>query len=263
MTWHTGRMACFDFETTGVDPHRDRVVTAAIIEVGGGQPTRTSEWLINPGITIPDGATAVHGITTEHAETNGVDAAGAIHEIAEHLLRLSGAGVPIVGHNVSFDLTMLHAECVRHDLPCADQVARIAPVIDTMVLDKWVDPYRPKQPTNRRKDPAKCGSRKLIDTARVWGITLTEAEAHGATADALAAGRLAWSLAQNTIGLQISAADVHAMQIGLKRDQAESFGAYLVKQGKPDDVAREWPIQPPPADWSPEQLPDVREDGAA
>ena len=264
MTWHTGRLACFDFETTGTDPHRDRVVTAAIIEVGGGQPSRTSEWLVNPGITIPEGATVVHGISTEHAETNGVDAAGAIHEIAEHLSRLTAAGVPVVGHNVSFDLTMLWAECVRHDLPAlAEQVAAIAPVIDTMVLDKWVDPYRPKAPTARRKDPAKCGSRKLIDTARVWGITLTEAEAHGAAADALAAGRLAWSLAQNTPGLQISAAEAHALQVEQKREQADSFGAYLVKQGKPDDVARSWPIQELPPGWTPEQLPIAREDVAS
>ena len=269
MTWHTGRLACFDFETTGTDPHRDRVVTAAIIEVGGGQPSRTSEWLVNPGITIPEGATVVHGITTEHAETHGVDAAGAIYEIAEHLLRLAAAGVPIVGHNVTYDLTMLWAECVRQNISfgpnhsAAVDVAKIAPVIDTMVLDKWVDPYRPKAPTARRKDPAKCGSRKLIDTARVWGITLTEAEAHGAAADALAAGRLAWSLAQNTPGLQISAAEVHALQVTEKRTQADSFGAYLAKQGKPDDVARSWPIQELPDGWTPEQLPIVREDVAS
>ena len=33
MTWHAGPLALFDLETTGTDPHRDRIVTAAIVEV--------------------------------------------------------------------------------------------------------------------------------------------------------------------------------------------------------------------------------------
>ena len=30
MSWHTDRLALFDIESTGVDPHRDRIVTAAL-----------------------------------------------------------------------------------------------------------------------------------------------------------------------------------------------------------------------------------------
>ena len=32
-SWHEGRLALFDLETTGVDPHRDRIVTSAIVLV--------------------------------------------------------------------------------------------------------------------------------------------------------------------------------------------------------------------------------------
>ena len=50
MSWHLGPMALFDVESTGVDPHRDRIVTASIVEVTPGQekPYRASTWLLDP-----------------------------------------------------------------------------------------------------------------------------------------------------------------------------------------------------------------------
>lgn len=252
MSWHTGRLALFDLESTGINPHRDRIVTAAIIEVGAGQPPRTSEWLINPGIPIPAEAAAVHGITDEQA-AGGADPDAAIHEIAEHLVRCSKTGMVVVGYNVSYDVTMLWAEAVRHDIggDSIGALLNLAPIVDPFILDKQLDRYRK-------------GSRKLIDVCRHHGIELTEAEAHGATADALAAGRLAWMLAQNnSVKVGGDPMRLHAKQIEWKREQAESFGAYLTRQGKTDDVSREWPIQSPPADWTPDQLPAPRQDGAA
>lgn len=246
----------FDVETTGIDPHRDRIVTAAIItRAPGHETTKTQTWLINPGIPIPPAATSVHGITDATAAT-GADASTAIAEIARSLLDATARSIPIIGHNVTFDLSMLWTELVRHNNPLADAVQRITPVVDTMILDKWADPWRPKQPTARRKDPATCGSRKLVDTCRVYGITLTEQDAHGAEADALAAGRLAWAIAVRKPGLQMPAMELHAWQVEEKQRQAESFAAWLVKQGKRDDVAREWPIQHPPAGWEPNQIPE-------
>lgn len=280
MSWHTGRMVLLDFETSGIDCFRDRVVTAALIEVGGGRDTVTREWLINPGIEIPAEATAVHGVSTMQAQAGGVDPAGAIHEIATHLVGLTAAGVPVVGHNIGgYDLTMLWAELLRYSADeLAAQVAAIRPVIDTMVIEKHLDPFRPGKPNGRRPDEA-CGSHRLIDCCRLWGVPLSEQEAHGATADALAAGRLAWRLATDPMRFctfdnprrptqridpaALDLAALHAWQVNEKRSQADSFGAYLVKQGKPDDISREWPIQSPPADWSPEQLPAPREERAS
>ncbi|NUO96783.1 MAG: 3'-5' exonuclease [Nonomuraea sp.] len=244
MNWHEGRLCLFDLESTGVDPHRDRIVTAAVIEAGAGQHTVTREWLVDPGIEISEGATAVHGISTEHARTHGRRADVCVKEIALDLLSCTQRShIPVVGHNVSYDLTLLHAELIRHghsDL--AAQLLRIRPVIDTFVLDKWADRYRK-------------GSRKLVDVAAHYGVDLTEQDAHGAAADALAAGRIAWHIANKYPGAQGSALVVHDWLIDEKREQAESFGAYLRKQGKPDDVSRDWPIQPLPDGWSPDQLP--------
>ncbi len=247
MSWHNGYLVLFDLETTGVDPHRDRIVTAACIEVLPGPERRTHEWILNPGIEIPEGAARIHGVTTEQAVASGADPDGAVYEIVQLLNRAASAGASIVGHNVTYDLTMLWAELHRHGMSnLAGHLERMACVVDTFVLDKWADPYRK-------------GSRRLVDVAAHYGVALSEAEAHGAVADALAAGRIAWKIATAKPSLQTNVAELHGWQVGWKREQSESFGRYLTKQGKVDDVAREWPIQLPPPDWSPDQLPLVRE----
>lgn len=75
--WFNGPLLGFDTETTGVDPRHDRLVTAALVfrPASSDAPTRTqdtvSTWLANPGVEIPAGATAVHGITNEVAKTHG------------------------------------------------------------------------------------------------------------------------------------------------------------------------------------------------
>lgn len=263
--WHVGPLCLFDVESTGVDPHRDRIISAAVIIVGPHGIQSTTEVLINPGIPIPEQATAIHGITTEHARVHGTSREKGIGQILDGLKRAVRQGMPIVGHNVTYDLTMLAAEAHRAFGPAVgEHVKALTPVVDTMVLDRWVDPYRPKEPTKRRQE--RCGSRRLVDTCRVHGVHLDEQDAHGATADALAAGRLAYKMAAATPGLRSLRLDaLHALQIDLKREQAEAFGAWLVKQGKPDDVSREWPIQSPPPGWAPEELPnhEVREQVSA
>jgi DNA polymerase-3 subunit epsilon len=263
--WHRGRMACFDIESSGIDPHRDRIVTAAVTEVGGGAKTQTRSWLLDPVIDIPEGATAIHGIPTDYARENGRPAVTGVQEIAMDLLSCSRSGLPIVGHNVVYDITMLYCELLRHKHhPLANSIAMLRPVIDTLVLSKWLQPYRPKQPTKRTPDPAKCGSYNLVDSCRINGIELSEEEAHGAEADALAAGRLAWKLAHTYPGAQGSAIALHDWQIEEKARQDEGFADWLRKQGKDaSDVTGQWPLVLPPADWSPEQLPAVREDVAS
>ena len=85
MGWHTGRLAAFDIETTGVDPEHDRIVTAAVSVVGGDRPAEHRSWLVDPGIDIPADATSVHGITTERHKPRGDVPGEAIEEITAAL----------------------------------------------------------------------------------------------------------------------------------------------------------------------------------
>ncbi len=281
MSWHTARMLLLDFETTGVDPHRDRVVTAASIEVGGGVERITKTWLIDPVIEIPDAAAEVHGITTDHAREHGADAGTSILDIGTRVAAAISRDIPVVGHNVGpYDLTMLVAELIRHGhRNLANQVAGIRLVVDTGVIEKHLDQYRPAEPGGRSRRPAEaCGSHQLIDCCRLWGIDLDAADAHGAEADALAAGRLAWRLATDPLRFaqwdwrpqqridpaRMSLADLFDWQVQQYATSAAGFQDYVrtkrpeAKGGlDPEFVANTlWPICPPPAGWTPEQLPE-------
>lgn len=137
--WLT-RVGVFDLETTGVDVESDRVVTAyvGILDADGRQVAARS-WLADPGVPIPDGATAVHGITTAHARAHGRPVPEVVAEVTAALRSLFRQGVPVVAYNASFDFSLLACEAARHGV---DPLTDPAPVIDPLVIDKAYDRYR-------------------------------------------------------------------------------------------------------------------------
>ncbi|MDX2841455.1 hypothetical protein PV377_21185 [Streptomyces ipomoeae] len=86
MSWHLGRMAALDFESSDKHPETARIVTAALIHVGGGLPTDTRTWLLSPGIPMEPEAIKVHGITDEYAAKHGQPAEHGVGDRA-HLVR--------------------------------------------------------------------------------------------------------------------------------------------------------------------------------
>ena len=61
----TRPLAFFDLETTGIDVVKDRIVEISILKVmpNGDEDSITRR--VNPGMHIPETATAVHHITDE------------------------------------------------------------------------------------------------------------------------------------------------------------------------------------------------------
>ena len=218
----------FDLETTGVDVTADRIVTAHVGLLGpGGAVMRAQGWLADPGVEIPDGATAVHGITTSHARAHGRRAPEVVAEVVAALRDLFDAGIPVVAYNAPYDFSLLKHEALRHGV---DPILDPSPVIDPLVLDKTYDRYRK-------------GKRTLEVVAAHYAVTLTGA--HDAAADAIAAGRVAQALA-GRFALPADARELHTQQIGWARAQAESLTEYFVKVGRlePDGVLDgSWPIR--------------------
>ncbi|MCK9248096.1 MAG: exonuclease domain-containing protein [Solirubrobacteraceae bacterium] len=233
MSWHEGRLAAFDIETTGIDVETDRVVTAAVSIVGGGLPTESHGWLVDPGVEIPAGATEIHGITTEHARAHGRPAEEAIEEIvtllADHVVR----GVPIVAFNARFDLTCLDREARRHGVvPLVDRIGGpdALLVVDPFVVDKQIDRYR-------------RGKRTLGAVCEHYAVPLTDA--HAADADAMAAARVAWRLGQRVPELRrLELAALHREQIGWADEQARSLEEYFRREGRDERIEGAWPIVP-------------------
>ena len=81
-----GRLAVFDVETTGIDVETAHIVSAcvAVLEADGEVVDRW-DWLADPGVEIPEGASAVHGITTERARALGRPAVDVVAEITQTL----------------------------------------------------------------------------------------------------------------------------------------------------------------------------------
>lgn len=189
--WFTSRMAAFDLETSGVDPHEAFIVTAHLGLVGGSQDPDPTDWVLSPGnLEIPEGAAKIHGYDTARARAEGTDHREGVESIAAHVaLALAGHEVPLVGHNVGgYDLTVLAAECRRWGVATVED--RIGahepwPVIDTMVIDRHVAPFR-------RRVSETQGAYVLRTTAETYGIGWNEDEAHGAKYDAIASARAAW-----------------------------------------------------------------------
>lgn len=231
--WHLGRLCGFDLETTGVDVETDRIVTACVVQLGGGRDTEPTTWLADPGVEIPEEAAAVHGVTTERARAEGAPAGQVIEQITAALVQTARDGTPIVAMNASFDLTMLDRECARYGVKSlwADAIPM---VIDPRVLDKAVDRYR-------------RGGRTLTDLCTHYGVRLDGA--HSADADAIAACRVAWRIAQRypQIG-EMPLEDLHEQQVQWAAEQAESLADYFRrtpgKEHQADGVRGEWPLVP-------------------
>ncbi|GAA1631806.1 exonuclease domain-containing protein [Leucobacter chromiireducens] len=221
-------LAVFDTETTGIDISEDRIVSATIALLGpGGEVTERYDWLLDPGIEIPEAAMRVHGITTEIARATGISAAVGVQQIVAQLAEMMERGYPVVAYNAPYDLSLLSAEAARHgvSLPAA-----IAPVIDPLILDKQFDRYRK-------------GKRTLVAVAAHHGVEI--GNAHDAGDDAIASGRVLQAIARKYADVIPDDLDaLHTSQVRWAAQQAASFQEYMRRVRDPNFVADgAWPLR--------------------
>lgn len=219
MTWTAGPLLGFDTETTGVDVHQDRIVSAALVRRDAGT-TDVRTWLLDPGVPIPPEASAIHGITSEVARAEGQDPAGAIDEIAKEIAGALSGGVPVVAFNATFDLCILQAELDRYGLPSLeDRIdGQVAPVIDPLVLDRALDRYR-------------RGPRKLVDLCGVYGVA-GDGDLHTADVDVIATLDVLQAMLARYPELGERELDaLHLYQADEHRRWAESFNEWRERKG--------------------------------
>jgi DNA polymerase-3 subunit epsilon len=221
-------LGVFDLETTGIDVETSRIVSAHVgVLDSRGDLIEQWNWLADPGVEIPAGASAVHGITTERARAEGRPAAEVVREIIAVLTELFNRGLAVTIYNAPYDLSLLHFEALRYDL---EPLTEPAPIIDPLVLDRVVDKYRK-------------GKRTLEAAAVVYGVDL--ADAHDASADAVAAGRVAQAMARkHPEQLAVESALLHTQQIAWCAEQSADFESYMRRTHNPEfTAAGTWPIR--------------------
>ncbi|MGW0704717.1 exonuclease domain-containing protein [Streptomyces sp. NPDC002643] len=232
--WYEGPLAAFDTETTGVDVESDRIVSAAVVvqDAPGTRP-RVTRWLVNPGVPVPEAATAVHGLTDDHLQREGRWPAPVMEEIARALSEQAARARPLVVMNAPFDLTMLDRELRRHRASSLDRWFEATPlqVLDPRVLDKHLDRYRK-------------GRRTLTDLCAHYEVTLDGA--HDAAADAQAALDVVRAVGRrfSTRLARLSPAELHTLQAVWHAAQARGLQAWFARSGSDESVDPAWPLRP-------------------
>jgi DNA polymerase III subunit epsilon len=227
-SWVDGELLCFDLETTGVDRFFDVPVSFALVRIRAGEVCERRVAIVDPGRPIPTEATDVHGITDTMARREGMPLHRAVAEVIDCLADASARGVPTVGIKLDFDLTMLDVLCRAIDGRGLPERGWRGPVLDALVLDRSVDPFRK-------------GHRRLADLCELYGVTIDHA--HAAECDAEAAGRVVLSMAARYEGLgSTPLSQLHVSQVGWHREWVTSFNAWRVARGLS-------PVHPSEGEW--------------
>lgn len=224
--WHEGTIASLDFETTGVRPQKDRMVSVnlSFVDPEGEILDGSLYTIVNPGVDIPTEASEIHGITTAHAQAVGASPYLTLLDLKAAVAWAHTEGIPICIYNVPFDWPLLHAEAARHGV---HGIPRDVPLLDPLVLDRALDRYRK-------------GSRKLADVAAHYGVEL--ADAHDASADAAASVGVLRALARTYPRLaSMSLSELQGFQRRAYETWKDGINDYWERIGKESRVEGSWP----------------------
>ena len=221
MNFDASRMLAFDLETTSANPKQARIVTSALVRIDG-RDVQKVEHLADPGIEIPQEATNVHGITTEKARAEGRPHEEVLKDTVEAIKAAWEDGLTLIVYNAAFDLTVLRS--------LTGDFTVTGPVYDPYVIDRVSDKWRK-------------GKRTLGAVCEHYGVEL--GNAHEATADALAAARVAWKqVRQHYPNLaQMEENELMEFQAVKWYEDRVAFKKYLEGKGRDaSDVSTAWPL---------------------
>jgi DNA polymerase-3 subunit epsilon len=170
--WTRHALVVLDVETLGLSPD-DGVCDIAAVRFEGGIQTAQFASYVNPGKSIPEAATAIHGIRDEHVKD-----ALPLAAMAAGLFRVCKNAVP-VAYCADFDMGFIRHEITGNDCLAFDP--DFTQFLDPLVVVRDVDRFTPGK--GRHKLESACARR---------GIKIDGA--HRALPDAIACGRLLFEM---------------------------------------------------------------------
>ncbi len=147
-----------DFETTGLDTHREHVIEIGAVKLMGGSVVGSFGTLVNPGVPLKPKITEITNIT-DAMLAGQPSAETAIPQLMDFI-----GDCAVAAHNASFDISMLRTELKRLGQTFA------APQIDTLSFARKLYPQ--------------LKSHRLGAVCRALGVSLKDA--HRAVNDAAA-----------------------------------------------------------------------------
>ena len=153
-----GTYIVFDLETTGFSPVNDRIIEIGAVKIHNGEITDRFSEFVNPLRPIPfriEQLTSINDSMVMNADP--------IEKVLESFLAFC-QGAPMVGHNVSFDISFIRENCDRlgiaHDFTAVDTVmlARfLLPNLSRFKLDQVAKALNvPLGHHHRAVDDAEC-----------------------------------------------------------------------------------------------------------
>lgn len=176
--WASTSLVVLDFETTGLDPERDRVIEIGLACLRDGVIEHSKNWLVNPGMPICQESKEITGITDEM-----VAAAPPFEAVWPEVRTFLEGRIP-VAYNHAFDSKFLWAECRRMGLP--PRGSELPPACSDEGV--WIDPLVWAREIQKEEKGHKLG-----EVCARLGVPLENA--HRASHDAEAAGRVLLALA--------------------------------------------------------------------
>ncbi len=159
-----------DLETTGLDPDRDAIIEIGIVRFRGDEIVEDWSSLINPGREIPPKIEELTGISNDMVRESGIP----LHRALGEAQRVIG-NLPVVGHNVMFDVSFMRRQ----------RMLAANPTIDTFELAGILIPH--------------AGQYSLKALANELGIELTDS--HRALNDAYTTYQLYLKLFERAVEL--------------------------------------------------------------
>lgn len=161
MAFQTSSYTVIDFETSGLDPKKDRVIEMAAIRCVNGEIASEFSTLVRYDGKLSPKITELTGITDE------MTAGGMDEDTAFRILnRMLGDHI-IIAHNAQFDLSFLHHSLLR----IAGRSFRNN-FIDTLTISRarHVYPHTLKDMCERFNIPLIGGHRALNDVIACWEL---------------------------------------------------------------------------------------------
>lgn len=198
----------FDIETTGLYDYKDQIIEIGAIRVRNGQIVERFHSMVNPGCEIPRDITQLTGIASLD-----VSYAPDIKTVIREFARFIRETVPVVGHNVTFDLSFLQYAYYQCDIDANLKY------IDTLQLarDAWPD----------------LDNHKLNTLIQQFNL-MPHGQTHRALDDVIATDRL-YNLARRTIQSQLLSDPKIAQKYakpGILTPLREPKSYYLTRRGK-------------------------------
>jgi len=160
-----------DFETTGLDIHKDRVVSFGLVNIIelGVDLSSSCHQLVKPNQSIPESSIVIHQLTDNQLE-NGSDLDLVLPELLKKL-----SGKVMLAHNAKVELGFINTMCQK--LYDTDFVI---PVIDTQ--------YLARRSLERQNQAYKSNDLRLFNLRK--SLNMPSYKAHNALMDAVATAEL-------------------------------------------------------------------------